>query len=299
MADPSFFRPSRRRGLLLNSGAALLLAAGAAACLIFGLTRATASRLTLFLLLGLLLSVPVVWLLYRIYALLNASYTLEREGLRLRWGLRAEDIPIPDIEWLRPASDLVLPLPMPRLTWPGAYSGTVQVPDLGPVEFMASDRARMLLVATPSKIYVISPADPGAFSIAFRHATELGSLAPLRSYSARPAAYISHVWDDRAARILVAAGIGLLLLMFISSGLGLNARIGALLGAHADLSAVDTLPAVQVLLLPMMALTAFAANLVLGLALFRRTETHAIAYLLWTGGAIVPLIFLIGTFFTL
>ena len=298
MAAPYIFLPSRRRGLLLNSGAALLLAGGAAICIDYGLTQPTASRLTLFLLIGLLICLPLAWLLYCIYALLNASYTLEREGLRLRWGLRAEDIPIPEIEWVRPASDLVLPLPLPRLAWIGALTGLVNVPDLGPVEFLASERRTMLLVATPSKIYAISPADPGAFSIAFRHATELGSLAPLRSFSARPAAYISHVWDDRAARILFAAGIALLLFIFVFSGMGINQNVGAALGALPDSKTQVSGPAVQALLLPLMAAAAFGANLVLGLALYRRTETHAIAYLLWAGGAIVPLIFLIGTFFT-
>jgi len=44
-------------------------------------------------------------------------------GLRLRWGLRAEDIPLPEIEWIRPASDLGFHLPKPFLSMPGALLG--------------------------------------------------------------------------------------------------------------------------------------------------------------------------------
>ena len=50
----------------------------------------------------------------------------------------------------------------PRLQWPGAMLGVAHVRDLGPVEYMAAEAAKMLLIATPQRIYAISPQDPEA-----------------------------------------------------------------------------------------------------------------------------------------
>jgi hypothetical protein len=50
--------------------------------------------------------VPVPFLGYRAYALLRADYYIDRDSLAMLWGLRVEDIPLTDIEWVRPASDV-------------------------------------------------------------------------------------------------------------------------------------------------------------------------------------------------
>ena len=76
---------------------------------------------------------------YRAYALLRADYYIDRDSLAMLWGLRVEDIPLTDIEWVRPASDLTNPLVLPRFRLPGAILGTRRHPDLGLVEFIASD----------------------------------------------------------------------------------------------------------------------------------------------------------------
>lgn len=297
MVFPVVFLPARRKGLILNLGAAVVLAAAIGASLAAAFTLPIGGTFLLLFLLAGLLSLPLVTVIYRIYALLVASYTVDRDGLRLRWGLRAEDIPIPEVQWVRPASDLVLPLRLPNLAWPGALIGLVNIADIGPVEFLASERASLLLIATPYKVYAISPADPGGFSKAFRRTTELGSLAPLPSYSARPAAYITSVWDDRAARILFVAGLGLTLLMFVTVGLGLKVGSNGLGLDIANLQP-EAAPAVQKLLLPFLGTASFGFNLLLGMLFYRRIENRPLAYLLWAGGAATPLIFIVGIFFT-
>jgi hypothetical protein len=298
MVFPLIFLPPRRTGLILNLAGAAVLAAAVGASLTTALALPIGSTFLLLFLLAALLCLPLGLFIYRIYALLVASYTVDRDGLRLRWGLRAEDIPIPDVQWVRPASDLVLPLHLPTLAWPGALIGLVNIADIGPVEFMASERASLLLIATPSKVYAISPADPGGFSKAFRRTSELGSLAPLPSYSARPAAYITHVWSDRAARILFSAGLVLTLLMFVTVSLGLNVGANGVLGLNIGNLQPEAAPAVHKLLLPFLGTASFVLNALLGMLFYRRSENRALAYLLWAGGAVAPLIFMIGIFFT-
>jgi hypothetical protein len=293
------FTPLRRRGLLLQSAAAFLLLVAGAACLILAFELPVGSGFVLTVLIGLIFLAPLPLLLYRLYALSTAAYTLERDGLRLSWGLRAEDIPIQAIEWVRPASDLVLPLPMPRLSWPGALLGTVMVPDLGPVEFLAAESRTLLLIATPARIYAISPADPGAFLKNFRRTIELGSIQALPARSARPAAGLRRVWNDRLARVLTASGLVLSLLVFLAVGLGIGSRAVVSLGFGPDRLPLEPVPAAQALLLPFLAGTTYIIDLALGLFFYRRPAQHAIAYVFWLGGLITPLIFLIAAWFIL
>ena len=91
--------------------------------------------------------------------------------------------------WLPPRS-----LPLPPLSFPGAIIGLRQVEELGEVEFLASDTKTMLLVATPQKVYAISPEDTRGFVRTFQIAMEMGSITPLTAYSAEPAAFARRVY---------------------------------------------------------------------------------------------------------
>ncbi len=59
----------------------------------------------------LIIAAAIVMLAYRVYGLQTAQYTLEREGVHLRWGLRAVTIPIDRILWIHPADELSISLP--------------------------------------------------------------------------------------------------------------------------------------------------------------------------------------------
>jgi hypothetical protein len=293
------FPPDRRRGILLQSAATAFLFIAAAVCLLSAAGLPVGSGFVLLILLGLLFAVPLPFLAYRLYALATAVYALERDGLRLRWGLHTEDIPIQAIEWVRPASDLVLPLPLPRLCWPGALLGAVNVPDLGPVEFLASETATLLLIATPARIYAVSPADSNAFLKAFRRATEMGSIEALPPRSARPAVSLRRVWRDLPARLMIAGGLALSLLVFLAVGLGIGGRVSVSLGFTPARAPLPPVPAAQALLLPFLAASAFVLDFILGYIFFRRAEQRAIAYVFWLGGLITPLIFLLAAWFIL
>ena len=125
------FPPARRAGLIFHIGAVLLLL-GMAALVFLQAYQESVGQGFIFGILGsIVLVAPVPFLLYRGYALSQSTYTLDRDGLRLRWGLRGEDIPLPSIEWVRPAAELGFRLPLPFLQWPGAVVGRRRVEGLG------------------------------------------------------------------------------------------------------------------------------------------------------------------------
>jgi hypothetical protein len=298
MNETFVFQPPRQRGLILLGSIALFLAAASAACFIIGISQSESGMFLSLLLLSLLLFAPLPLLLYRVYSLMRASYRIERDGLRLRWGLRAEDIPLPEIEWVRMAADLAISLPPPRLVWPGILRGTVTVNDLGPVEYMASTRAGLILVAGPHKIYAISPQDPEEFLRAFQRSLEMGSLSPFSSVSVLPAAYLSQIWSSAAARWVLASGFVLSLLLFMLTALVIPSKSSVSLGFYLDGRPLSPVPAEQILLLPILGSFVFLTDTAAGLFLYRREATRIIAYLVWSAAVLTQALF-IGAIFLL
>ncbi len=295
----ALFPPQRRRGLALQVSVTVALLGGAFFCF-FRANQAEASpEFLIWLLISLMYFAPAPYLAYRSYALSQAYYRLERDGLRLRWGLRSEDIPLPEIEWIRPASELAINLPLPYLRWPGAILGVRQVEGLGPVEFMASDLGTLLLVATPQQIFAISPAAPKDFLSTYRRLNELGSLIPLPAQSTYPAFVISQLWDDRAARYLLLASLVLALGLLAWVAIAIPSHPSLPLGFSANGAAGDTGPGARLLLLVVLNGISLFADSVAGIFLYRRPDWKLLAYVLWSASITTSLLFFIAVAYIL
>lgn len=292
--EPTLFIPPRRSGIIFHAAAALVSAGSGTVALLYALRSAVGVPFVLAMLLGVLLIAPLPLLLYRGYALLRAVYTLERDGLRIRWGLRLQDIPIYEVEWVRPLSELGFNLPLPWLHLPGGILGTRIVPELGLVEFMAADTEHMLLIATPDRVFAISPADPRAFVRSFQRAIEFGSLTPIPAYSVRPAAYVSRVWADRLARIpLLISGV-LTAVLFVAVALLIPTHGPLSLGFDPSGSPFPPGPPERLMLLPVIAIFMFLVDLLVGLYFYRWDDQRGVSYLLWLSSPITPLLLMIA-----
>jgi len=296
---PITFLPPRRRALLLHILAAIGFLTVSAVSLIFALQQQVSGIFSLLLLISLAFFIPLPVVLYRAYALYNAAYTLERDGLRIRWGLRAEDIPLTEIEWVRPVSDLGFQLSLPRLSFPGAILGLRKIEELGEVEFLASDADTMLLIAVPKKVYAISPEETRSFMRAFQDAIEMGSLSPLPAYSAEPAAFARRVWDDRVARGFLVAGLVLTVVLLLLVSLMIPGRSQVALGFNNQGLPLEPVPAQQLLLLPVLGIFAYVADLFIGLFFYRREAERPVAFLLWISSAVTPALLILAVLFIL
>ncbi len=284
---------------MVHIGAAIFLLGSSAGLMILALQQQVGALFVFFLLLSLILFAPLPVMIYRTYALSNAYYSLERDGLRIRWGLRAEDIPLPEIEWVRPASDMGFRLPLPWLKVPGAILGTRHSAELGLIEYLASDQDSLILIATPQKVYAISPEDARGFVRAFQYTIELGSLTPLKAYSVLPAAFAQRVWNERPARISLIIGFLLTLALLIYVSLLIPTRGAISLGFTAQLQPAEPGPPERLLLLPVLGLMAYLADLLAGMYFYRRPEDRPTAYMLWISSAFTPILLFLATFFIL
>jgi len=291
------YPPPKQAGLLLHAGLLLILTAFST----WGFWNLGQSRmgpnLVIFLLDGLLALAPIPLFAYRTYALLRANYILDRDSLELRWGLRDEDIPLTDIEWMRPASDLETPLRLPWLPMPGAVLGLRRHPDLGLVEFIASSTKNLLLVGTARRVYAISPAQAAEFVHTFARTTEMGSLTPAAPKSIYPSFVFSQAWENPIVRFLWLAGLFLNIGLFAWVGLTIPTLGQASLGFAPSGAPLAPSPAVQLILLPIESGLLFLAGLFAGLYYHRWEKHRLLAMLLWVSSALTSLLFLLAVLF--
>ncbi len=285
------FEPPRKVGIFLQSGLILVLGI-LGGYFFYQATQDPVGVNFLFnMLIALVLFAPLPLLGYRLYALVNAGYILRRDGLLIRWGLRREDIPLDSIEWIRPANEVGYRLPLPWLRWPGAVLGKRVVNELGDVEYLGSDTAHMILVATPGKVFAISPENNKGFMTNYRRVNELGSLTRLDAQSVYPRVFIGRVMEDHIARWLVIVGffIGMLLL-------AVNVIAIPGLDTIPWVEPGSTAPAERLLLLPVLNGLIWLSNLALGTILYRRGGDHRIAaYLLWGTSGLTGILLILGS----
>lgn len=299
MNDPKtgHFPPARRLGLFIHAAMIALLAAAA----IFGFMNLSVSQVgpqfVLYLLIGVLAFAPIPWLGYRAYALLRADYYIDRDSLAMLWGLRVEDIPLTDIEWVRPASDLTHPLLLPRFRLPGAILGTRRHPDLGLVEFIASSSRNMILIATSKRIFAISPRNPAGLVQTFARATEMGSLIPTEAKSVYPSFIITQAWDRPIARFLWMSGILLNLGLIIWVGILIPSLSQIPFGFDPSGVPIEMVSSSQLILLPLVSGLMFIIGIAAGLYFYRWERQRPLAFIIWVSSTLCALLFLLAVLF--
>jgi len=254
-------------------------------------------RFMIYILVAAFAFLPLPFLAYWLYSLIRANYSLDRENLTLTWGLRVEQIPVPDVEWVRPMDGMASPLALPFLHLPGAITGLRNHPDLGPVEFLASDSKALLLVATSRRVYVISPQDTAGFMQDIQRAIEMGSLSPAVRQSEYPTFVVVQAWESLLARTLWLAGLFL--------NIGLLAWVTSLIPSLGDIT-LGFLPSgaagklasgAGLILLPVVSLFFYIIGWLAGLAFYRRPDHRPLAHLVWASGVLSTMLFLVAVMF--
>ena len=291
------FPPPKRRGLIIH-GAILTVLTIVTIVGFVNLTRADVGpQFLIALLVSLLSFAPIPFFAYRAYSLWRADYHMDRDSLAISWGLRVEDIPLTDIEWMRPADDLTRPLALPSLPIPGGLLGMKRHPDVGVVEFLASDVKKLLLVATAKRVFVISPDDPAGLTQTFARATELGSLAPVEAKSVYPSFVVTQAWESGLARYLWLTALFLNLGLFIWASLIIPTTPRVALGPQFVGSAVETIPSSQLIIFPIASLLLAMAGWIAGLYFYRWDRERVLAFIVWGSSMFTSLLFLIAVLF--
>lgn len=293
------FPPPRQRGLFIHLVMTLIL--GAISLLALWLTFQTQVGLlfSFYFLLFFATAIPTPILAYRAYALTRSNYLLDRNSLRLVWGLRVEDIPVTDVEWVRPVAGLLAPISLPWFHLPGGILGMTLQPDIGRVEFLASEAKNLLLVATARQVFAISPENPTAFTLAFQKIIEMGSLQATDGHSEYPSFVVVRAWESPLVRFLWLAGsfLNIGLLVWVGTLIPSVQRVS--LGFGPSGAPLEPVAGVQLILLPFLSLLLFTIGWLTGLFFYRKPEQEVLALAVWASNALTALFFLIAVFFIL
>lgn len=299
MLNIGHFPPPKQRGLILH-GVVIIILAAIVIYAFIGLSRVDVGPAFLIaLLIALAFSTPIPFFLYRLYSLWHADYYLSRDSLKINWGLRIEDIPLTDIEWIRSAEDLTNPVSLPSFRLPGGLLGTRRHPDLGMVEFLASDGKKLLLVATAKRVFVISPKDPTGLTQTFARATELGSITPVESKSVYPSFVVIHAWESGLARYLWLSGLFLNIGLFIWASLIIPSTPRVALGPQFAGSALETVSSSQLIIFPLASLLLSMAGWIAGLYFYRQERERVLAFIVWGSSTLTSLLFLLAVLFVI
>ena len=247
---------------------------------------------------ALLLPIPLPWLLYNLWGLRRAAYSLERDGIRLRWGGRAVDIPMNRVLWVRLQEEDPARLLGPPLYLPGVVLGLGgrRLPDGStaevPVEFLATGMHQLVLIATPERVFAISPANPQAFLVTFDELVQYGSLNPIPPLSISTVFFTRAVWGAPAPRLLLFVGLAINGLLFILSMFVSATDLNRLALQNPSLH----IPVAGLWVLPMINFILFMIEWIAGVIFYRNQQNRPLAYLLWGGSLCASLLFLVAMY---
>ncbi len=287
--QPIRYKPSIRRGTLVLSGLVAVCILVAIGAFIASATTSINWLFGIYLALGIAACLPLPMLGYRLYALQTAFYEIDRSSLKVHWGLRTEQIPFTEIQWVRPADDLTAPLPKPRLALPGAYLGILQIDGLGKVEFLADGVEHMLLAAAAETVFVISPEDPRKFLASYHRSIELGSLVHMERQSLLPSFILGKIFDNSLARGLIFTNL-IMVVFILVWGVLLFTTVGAIPFGQPP---VPT-PSIRAILFPVVGGFVFLIDLIAGSFFFRNETQRNASYLLWGSGVLTSFLILVS-----
>jgi len=284
-------RPSIRQGFIAHLGILLIILAVSGYLLWLALFQQIRGVFILYLIASILIFLPFPFFLYRLISLLRAKYTISRNGVSFQWGLRTEDIPITEIEWIRRAEDLATKLPVPRIFLTRAVLGTRTHRDLGKIEYIASDIKRLILIATQDCVFCLSPRDINAFENDFNNSVEMGSITPIEKQSSQPQFIIASLMSDKTVRTFFLPGIILSLLLLIAVSFIIPTRTTVPLGLEAIGINREESSSERLILLPLLSLFIFFIDFGFGSYLYRKKEFRNAAYIIFASALILPISF--------
>lgn len=262
-------------------------------------TAASGSTFLVFLLVTLVAIGLLPVIIYRMSALQQGRYILARDGISLYWGLRHEEIPINKVTWVGSTDQNRMVLTKPLIRLPGSVLGVQTQADGQPVEFIAARDTNLVMIVTSERIFAISPANPVEFLTTYRKLAEFGSLAPIQPASIYPTSLLARSWADLPARILLISSAILMLGLIIWVSLSIPNHPMTALRLNPDGSAVELVPGIRLLLLPLLNSFFFIADLLLGLFFYRRADTQSLGYLMWASSVLTSLLFIGAVYFIL
>jgi hypothetical protein len=226
-------------------------------------------------------------LVYQIWGLITASYTMDRNAIVIHWGGVEHIVPMAKVRKVMPGNELRELKVRPAIRWPGYYVGLGKTEDIDTILFYATTSPDyQVVIKTDTVAYAISPVDLETFLPALRERLEMGPTQEIEEQSTHPPFLDWDIWRDRLALGLL---IGAVFLLTALVGF-MCWRFPYLPSEVALRFSADGVPLLiasknRVFYLSLLGLIFTAINSVLGFLLYHRERTAS--YFLWSSLCVV------------
>ena len=151
-------------------------------------------------------------LVYQIWGLISASYTMDRNAVVIHWGGVEHVVPMSDIRDVVPGSELQNLRMRLGIRWPGCFLGIGKTDDTETILFYATTSpVQHVVMRTDTVAYAISPADLETFLPALRERLEMGPTQEMEELSTHPPFLDWEIWQDRWALGVLLGSVALLI----------------------------------------------------------------------------------------
>ena len=153
------------------------------------------------------------------YSLATMEYSLDRNGLVIKWGGTIQIISLNSINSIIPASSAGLPK-ISGVSWPGNYIGNGTLAALGNIQCYITEKQsdKVIYLVTEKNTYGISIENPRKFAQEVQIRKNLGALISLESHAQRIPSFWGSLSIDIHLRYLLTLSFlsGLLMWLFFA-----------------------------------------------------------------------------------
>lgn len=266
---------SIQRGWIVGLALVALLLAITVGLVVYAVTSPITVWLFLMSLVALITFGGAIRLLYQLWGLFTASYTMDRNAVVIIWGGVEHVVPMAQIREVVQGSELQNLRMRPGIRWPGCFLGIGKADDIETILFYAtSSLAQQVVLQTSTVAYAISPADLETFLPALRERLEMGPTQEIEESSTHPPFLDWDIWRDPwglggliGAVVLLFSLVGLLCWRFpyLPSEIGLRFTAEGLPILFTD--------KIRIFYLTLLGLIFTCVNGSLGLVLYKRERT--------------------------
>tara|TARA_B100000029_G_scaffold498873_1_gene568394 strand:+ start:48344 stop:49183 length:840 start_codon:yes stop_codon:yes gene_type:complete len=139
------------------------------------------------------------------YSLVTMEYSLDRNGIVIRWGETIQIISLNSIKSIIPASSAGLPK-ISGISWPGNYIGKGKLSTIGNIQCYITEKHldKVIYLVTEKEIYGISVENPRKFAQEVQLRKNLGQLISLKSHAQRIPNFWCSLTSDRYLQYLLS-----------------------------------------------------------------------------------------------
>ncbi|MBM2827279.1 MAG: hypothetical protein HW403_1343 [Dehalococcoidia bacterium] len=237
---------------------------------------------------------------YWSFCCFSLSYQVDRNRLAIRWGATVHYVPLSSIQSIIPGVRASEPGRIKGVIWPGHYSGSGVVPELGDILFFGTS------ISPRDLLYVVTPAATYGLSIGIASQFIREVDIRKRMGPTEPSAQGARSWPLATLEVLRDGVVQILFLSGLATNLAIFAYVFYIMPQLPQVTAVRLTPmgvsegtgsSWDALLLPTLGLFALLGNAALGLLLYRKERVAA--YLFLGAGGLVQLTLLIAAMFLL